>query len=100
MVLERAPEVVEVHRLQTDRDISAGLHTWQAVVHAGAYSDVAKDVAGKLLRGLTPELAEELVYCLERLHEATTTALVVVRAELRDELAPSQLQLELGGGER
>jgi hypothetical protein len=68
---------------------------WRAVVSAGAYADVAAVIAGELLEGLTTERAEQLVSCLERLHEATTSALVVTRAELRDALHPAQLQIPL-----
>jgi len=99
--LQKRPAVpVEVHRLRTQAEREAALAVWQAVVQATAYGDVAKHIAGALLHEVTCVGAEELLHCLERLHDATTSALVVVRAELRDELHPAQLQLELGGGER
>jgi hypothetical protein len=68
---------------------------WRATVNAGAYADVATSIAGELLQGITTERAEELLYCLERLRDATASAVVVVRAELRDQLNPAQLQIPL-----
>jgi energy-converting hydrogenase Eha subunit E len=71
------------------------LAVWRAVVNAGAYADVATAIAGELASELTPARADELVRTLEKLDEAVGSALVVVRAELRDQLNPAQLQIPL-----
>lgn len=81
--------------LQLKRELETVLAVWRAVANAGAYADVATALAGELAGELTPERAEELILTLEKLDEAVGTALVVVRAELRDQLNPAQLQIPL-----
>lgn len=87
---DRRPVII---KLRTRAELEAVIAVWRAVVSAGAYADVAAAIAGELQQELTTERAEQLVYCLNKLHEATTSALVVTRAELRDQLHPCQLQL-------